>query len=64
MIVRVEACRGGHDNHYFRLIIPPDGDRESIIGHEWNRATAKAALDLLEALYPGVYRRNVRFKVK
>lgn len=61
MRVKVEACYGSK----FRLTIPVAGkdsavSREFVSGIEWNRATARETLDMLESLY-GVNRSAVRF---
>ena len=62
MLVFVESCWGGGQSTYFRLTLK-DGRRFSLSCEEWNRKTARKALDLLEAEI-GVDRRRVRFSVR
>jgi hypothetical protein len=62
MIVKVEACWGGHENYSFRLTLP-DGRRFSVTGHTWTRSTARYALNILEREY-GAYRISVKFRHK
>lgn len=61
MIIKVEACWGGH-NSYFRINLP-DGRRERVSGDNWDRSTAKETLDLLERVY-GYKRSNIRLLVR
>ena len=57
--IKVEACWGGGERHYFRLTMP-GGYREFVTGYRWTRRQAKNALDLAEHVYH-MDRPRVRF---
>jgi hypothetical protein len=68
MKIKVEACWGGGQRHFFRVTLPKSAGfrndaHEFVSGDAWNRATAKEALDLLQNVYH-IPRHNVRFDVR
>lgn len=71
MLVKAESCWTGSDIHVWLLSWREPRTRifsqtrfriEGVAPHDWNRATATVALDLLQDVY-GLYRGNVRFLV-
>lgn len=66
MKIITEACWNGssgpYGGQYFRLLLP-DGNREAVAGHTWDRRTAREALDILERIY-GLKRANIRFHIR